>query len=469
MPKVSIIIPVYNAEKSLRTCVESVLKQEYTDFELFLMDDGSSDGSPAICDEYAERDERVKVVHKPNSGVSATRNQALDMASGEYVEFLDADDWITFDATKLLVRAMEDHDVDMVIADFYRVVGERVSQKGSIDQEQRITRERYADEMMMSPADFYYGVIWNKLFRRSILEEHHIRMDENLSWCEDFIFNMEYILHTKWIYVLKAPIYYYVKTEGSLVAKSAGFGKAIRMKLNVIEYYSQFYREIYNDEDYAVRRPIIYGFLLNVSKDGMAIPLMPGTERLGDEITTVNKDILFRDSRLSLHFYENRLFEHYMDVLAAQFDLDSRDILVFTFLSQAGTECNRRDVEDFTGLSGFSVMSSIQKLRMRKYLVPEEEKDEASDRRSWRVFTRDRSEEEEDAAAENRRSRDRKEKEKTLGLRIGEEGDKLLEAIDRMAEDFEGLQLSGFSEEEKETARGYADRAVQSIRRVLAR
>ena len=101
-PKVSIIIPVYNAEKAVRRCVDSVLDQEYTDFELLLMDDGSKDGSPAILDEYAEKDERVRVVHKENSGVSATRNMALDMARGDWVQFLDADDWITKDATKLL-------------------------------------------------------------------------------------------------------------------------------------------------------------------------------------------------------------------------------------------------------------------------------------------------------------------------------------------------------------------------------
>ena len=86
MPKVSIIIPIYNAEKAVRRCIDSVLDQEYKDFELLLMDDGSKDGSPVILDEYAEKDERVRVVHKPNSGVSATRNMALDMAKGDWIQ-----------------------------------------------------------------------------------------------------------------------------------------------------------------------------------------------------------------------------------------------------------------------------------------------------------------------------------------------------------------------------------------------
>ena len=182
-PKVSIIIPVYNAEKAVRRCVDSVLDQEYTDFELLLMDDGSKDGSPAILDEYAEKDERVRVVHKENSGVSATRNMALDMARGDWVQFLDADDWITKDATKLFVRTAEENDADMVIADFYRVVGENTSRKGDIWTSRVITREEYGSFMMKNPADYYYGVLWNKLFRRDILEEYGLRMDKSLHWC----------------------------------------------------------------------------------------------------------------------------------------------------------------------------------------------------------------------------------------------------------------------------------------------
>ena len=126
-PAVSIIIPVYNAENFLARCVDSVLGQEYTDFELLLIDDGSKDKSGAMCDAYAASDSRVRVFHKENAGVSAARNQALSEARGTYIQFLDSDDWMTPDSTKLLVRAAEENDCDLVIADFYRVVGERVS------------------------------------------------------------------------------------------------------------------------------------------------------------------------------------------------------------------------------------------------------------------------------------------------------------------------------------------------------
>ena len=189
--KVSIIVPVYNSAKTLRRCADSILNQDFTDYELFLVDDGSTDDSGAICDEYAALDNRVHVIHKNNSGVSDTRNTALDLAHGKYIQFLDSDDWITPDATKLLVRTAEKNNCDLVIADFYRVNGERVSQKGDIDEDAVLSKEEFSHHMMENPADFYYGVIWNKLYRRDIIEKHELRMNAQINWCEDFMFNLE--------------------------------------------------------------------------------------------------------------------------------------------------------------------------------------------------------------------------------------------------------------------------------------
>ena len=249
-PTVSIIVPVYNAESSLSRCVDSILGQEYQDFELLLADDGSTDRSGSICDAYAASDSRVKVIHKSNTGVSDTRNTAISHACGTYLQFLDSDDWITPDATKLFVRAVENTQCDMVIADFYRVVGERVSHKGDIDDNSVLTREEFAGHMMKNPADFYYGVIWNKLYRRDIVEKYNLRMNTELSWCEDFLFNLEYILHAETFYTLKAPVYYYVKTKGSLVSQSATIVNSVRMKLTVFEYYNRFYKHVLDEKEY---------------------------------------------------------------------------------------------------------------------------------------------------------------------------------------------------------------------------
>ena len=172
---VSIIVPVFNAEEYIHRCIDSILKQEYQNFELLLVDDGSTDRSGKICREYAGRDSRVHVIQKENTGVSASRNLALKQARGTYIQFLDSDDWIAPEATRLLVRSMETHSCDMVIADFYRVSGEYMAQKGDINESKVLSRQEFLSEHMMeNPADFYYGVLWNKMYRRDIIEDHQI-------------------------------------------------------------------------------------------------------------------------------------------------------------------------------------------------------------------------------------------------------------------------------------------------------
>ncbi|MBQ8851129.1 MAG: glycosyltransferase, partial [Oscillibacter sp.] len=218
-PSVSIIVPVYNAEAALRRCIESILHQTCGDFELLLVDDGSTDSSGAICDEYAAQDTRIRVFHKENGGVSAARNLALDNAQGTYLQFLNSDDWVTPDATRLCLRTAREQNADLVISDFYRVVGDRVSVKGDIEETEVLSQSEYAEHMMANPADFYYCVLWNKLYRRDIVEAHHLRMNEEINWCEDFLFNLEYIRCARRCCALNVPLYYYVKTKGSLASQ----------------------------------------------------------------------------------------------------------------------------------------------------------------------------------------------------------------------------------------------------------
>ena len=269
-PIVSIIVPVYNAEATLPRCVESILNQEFRDFELLLIDDGSPDGSGALCDGYAAGDSRVRVFHVPNGGVSAARNLGLDHARGEYLQFLDSDDWITQDATTLLVRAARDHGCDLVISDFYRVVGERVSHKGDIEEDSVLTREEYAAHMMERPADFYYGVLWNKLYRRSIVEAGHLRCDTGVSWCEDFLFNLEYLRRARLIAACARPVYCYVKRPGSLVATQATPARTVEMKRTVFAAYKQLYQAL---DLYEEKKLQVYGYLISAARDGGSVSL----------------------------------------------------------------------------------------------------------------------------------------------------------------------------------------------------
>ena len=365
-PTVSIIVPVYNAENTIPRCIESILNQEYSDFELLLVNDGSTDGSGAVCDAYAARDARVRVIHKENTGVSDTRNTALDQARGTYLQFLDSDDWITPDATSSLVRAAESAQCDLVVSDFYRVVGERVSQKGDIDDDGVMTREEYAAHMMENPADFYYGVLWNKLYRRSIVEAHHLRMDPEISWCEDFMFNLEYIRYAETFRALQVPIYYYVKTKGSLANQSLTISKTVKMKLMVFEYYQRFFKTVLDEEEYEKSRLKVYRFLLDAAGDGsVPPPILPNSRKLGNERMQVSPDVLGGEGVLYDAFRERKLLERYLETAALKNDLALPDAKLLLALRDLAFQPTRRELADFVNLPRGTLSLSLQKLTDR--------------------------------------------------------------------------------------------------------
>ena len=385
-PTVSIIVPVYNAEKTIGRCIDSILGQQYTDFELLLVDDGSKDGSGAICDSYALADSRVQVIHKENTGVSDTRNIGISRAAGVYLQFLDSDDWITPDATKLLVETARDHDCDLVISDFYRVLGERVSRKGDIDEDRVLTREEYAAHMMEQPADFYYGVLWNKLYRRDIVESHRLRMDPELSWCEDFMFNLEYIRHAQRFYALQVPIYYYVKTKGSLASQSLSISKTIRMKLMLFEYYNQFYKSVLDEDEYEKSRLKVYRFLVDAAGDGAVPPtILPGSKKLGDERVSICPEALSGEGVLADSFRERKLLEQYLESAALKNGLSLPEARLLLALEQITSVSSRKNLADFLGVSRSVLSMNLQKLTSKGLIRAEDVRDGETAKRQFQV------------------------------------------------------------------------------------
>lgn len=368
-PTVSIIVPIYNAEKYLNRCIDSILNQEYTDFELILANDGSKDSSGQICDEYAAKDGRVRVIHKENSGVSDTRNQAIDLATGTYLQFLDSDDWITPDATKLLVRAAAEYSCDFVIADFYRVVGERLSHKGDIEEDGVMTQEEFAAHMMENPADFYYGVLWNKLYRRDIIEEHHLRMDTEISWCEDFMFNLEYIRYAKVFYALQAPIYYYVKTKGSLASQGLSISNTVKMKLMVFEYYNNFYKHVFDEADYEANRLQVYRYFIDSAGDGLVLPsILPGTQKLGDERISVHADSICNQGLLMDAYRRRKLLEKQLETVALKNQLTLNETLILFYLMQSPKAITQKDLAEYAGIPRNALLFSLGKLTAKELI-----------------------------------------------------------------------------------------------------
>ena len=390
-PIVSIIVPVYNAEKTIQRCVESILGQDFQGFELLLIDDGSQDASGALCDAFAQRDARVRVLHKEHGGVSAARNLGLSQAQGVYLQFLDSDDWITADATTMLVRTAREYQCDLVISDFYRVVGDRVSHKGDIQEDTVLSREEYAAHMMERPADFYYGVLWNKLYRREIVERHHLRMNPEISWCEDFMFNLEYIRYAERFYALQVPIYYYVKTKGSLASQYLSIPKTIRMKLMVFEYYNRFFKTVLDEEEYERSRLKVYKFLVDAAGDGAVPPaILPGSQKLGDERVRIPAQAMEGEGLLLDLFRERKLLEAYVETVALKYDLSMQEIRLLLYLSQSPWEGTRKDLAEILDISRGALTMAVQKLSSRSLVWADGgQADEKKGGRSWRLTCMD--------------------------------------------------------------------------------
>ena len=377
-PVVSIIVPVYNAQNTIRRCVDSILGQTFRDFELILVDDGSTDECPAILDEYAKFDARVRVIHQKNAGVSVARNRALDAAKGEYLQFLDSDDWIIPDATKLLVRTAQENRCDLVVADFYRVVGERVSHKGDIGETGVLNRTQYAAHMMDNPADFYYGVLWNKLYSRQIVEKNHLRMDPAIRWCEDFMFNLEYIRHAQTFCALQVPIYYYVKTKGSLVSQGMrGVSNTIAMKRMAFACYHEFYKCLLDEEEYEKSRLKVYKFLIDAAGDGAVLPsIFPGTQKLGHERLNVDADTVTGGGALMDQMRSRRLLEHYLEIAAIKNDLSIEDCALLLYCADAKRVAPREELSKTLSIPRSTLAASIMKLTSRGFLAQQDTKDE---------------------------------------------------------------------------------------------
>ncbi len=363
MNKVSLIVPVYNAAGTLNRCVDSILKQDYPDFELILVNDGSRDDSARIAENYAASDIRVRAVSKENGGVSSARNLGLDLASGDYVQFVDSDDWLPMEAVKLLVREMEQQRADLAVGDFFRVFEGKISQKGSIDAGGVITRDQYAEAMMKTPADLYYGVLWNKLYRRDLIEKYHVRMDEKVSYGEDMIFNLEYLLHAETVAILKVPVYYYIRMPGSLIEQNVSLSGIINMKRTVIRYYERFYKKIFDEQTYQERRPVILSYFLAFSTDALTLPLIGGSRDLGKERgADVPFDPTLQDSVIARNYLAGQLMIRFLETIGVKHSLSQNETQLLYVLWRMGRPCSMEEISAY--MSANRVMITMPMVRL---------------------------------------------------------------------------------------------------------
>lgn len=217
--KICIITPVYNAERYLERTISSVLNQNVSDYEWYLIDDGSSDKSGDICDQVAKKNKQIHVIHQNNQGVSVARNRGLDNCNSKYVIFLDADDYLSADAISTRINALKGKD--MLITD-YCEYEESMGQFISSDREffNHSCSADQAVEYLFAPGKMgYQGYLWNKMFLFSIIRDNHIRFREDIAYNEDRLFIFQYLCKCKDVSIIADTTYYYVHNNDSKMGK----------------------------------------------------------------------------------------------------------------------------------------------------------------------------------------------------------------------------------------------------------
>jgi glycosyltransferase involved in cell wall biosynthesis len=232
-PKVSIIVPVYKVEQYLKKCVDSIMAQTLTDFELILVDDGSPDNCGKICDDYAQRDSRVKVIHKENGGQASARNAALDIAKGEYIGFVDSDDWIEPDMYELLYNMCIQNNCEIANCSSMIYFKNKTVKNGG---HSLTIHNREQGMAAMLEGNLYDEVVWTKLIKRSLLE--NIRFPTGVFY-EDTAFTYKVIDNANRICCIGEPKYHYIKREESTM------DRAIKnLKIDAVLIYDEMYQFI---------------------------------------------------------------------------------------------------------------------------------------------------------------------------------------------------------------------------------
>lgn len=230
-PKISIIVPVYKVEPYIHKCVDSILNQTFKDFEVILVDDGSPDNCGKICDEYAKKDERIKVIHKENRGLSSARNAGLDIARGEYIGFVDSDDYIESDMYEILYNVIQNNQCDIVSCSSIIHYNDKIIVNGGHGL---IIHSKEEAMKTMLEGELYDEVVWVKLFKKSVIG--NIRFQIGRIY-EDTSFTYRVIDRTKKVATIGEAKYNYIKHENSIMSN------AIKdIKIDAVLAYEEMYR-----------------------------------------------------------------------------------------------------------------------------------------------------------------------------------------------------------------------------------
>lgn len=205
---VSVIIPIYNVEKWLVRCFDSILNQSFINIEVILVNDGSTDSCGAICDQYVQKDKRIKVVHKENGGVSSARNEGIKIATGKYIVFIDPDDQISKNYFSKFLSIAEENNADAVISGYKTVPTNNI-----ITPKFGLNKVMQGKEFVLSSSNIHSNndlcFSWRYFYSLRLIKEKNFRFNEEVSIGEDVIFNLQFLLESKRVYAISDPLYYY--------------------------------------------------------------------------------------------------------------------------------------------------------------------------------------------------------------------------------------------------------------------
>lgn len=230
MDVISVIVPVYNVEKYLERCVDSICKQTYKNLEIILVDDGSPDSCPKMCDEYARKDNRICVIHKENGGLGFARNSGLEIASGKYITFVDSDDWIHNEHIENLYKSISEDDSDLAIGLYTKVASDGKEEAYVSPLKPGVYKDQEVVNMILLPwigSELEYPkdikieyCCWKNLYRRDLIDKYNVRFEsEKYAAGEDLYFNIDYIYHATKVVSVEEKGYYYFVNNNSISRK----------------------------------------------------------------------------------------------------------------------------------------------------------------------------------------------------------------------------------------------------------
>lgn len=237
---ISVIVPVYNAEEYLDKCIGSIVNQTYKNLEIILVDDESPDNSPAICDEWAKKDSRIKVIHKKNDGAANARNSGIDVFCGDYVMFADCDDYLQADMVEYLYKLIREHNADISRCGFYLCYENGHKESASKDYAvQELSEKEIICDLLTG--GHLAGVIWNKLYKRDLVKSHRYNKIDNCA--EDIMFNYRIYRGKPKTVFCNEPKYNYLIRDNSMTNQKFSYGA-----FDIIRAKKMAYEDFKNDE-----------------------------------------------------------------------------------------------------------------------------------------------------------------------------------------------------------------------------